>query len=286
MVREFKLLNEKGQEYSLMDIKNYCLLIEPEGLGYSYQTEYEQLGNTFVSNLRKIEQGSISGIVNFSNYDNFKQFVDFIEKSESLRLSYKIPFKTGSKEYFKDVNIQSLSKTQIQTNGIISEPIIFDCLSLWYEENTMIYSVGAQDNEIRWDFQWDSKFADYDTRSLTYINKGHVEAPILISIDGHIINPSISLYVEGELVQKVDFIVEINEYEQFLYGTKENYFYIRRQKTDGTFENLFNLDVLPDFQTVDEVIRLPKNKNCEIKLTADNEILSAQITILPQYKAV
>lgn len=29
MVREFYLQNEKGQEYSLMDIKNYCLLTEP-----------------------------------------------------------------------------------------------------------------------------------------------------------------------------------------------------------------------------------------------------------------
>ena len=32
VVREFKLLNEKGQEYSLMDIENYCLLTEPERL--------------------------------------------------------------------------------------------------------------------------------------------------------------------------------------------------------------------------------------------------------------
>ena len=29
MVREFKLINEKGQEYSLMNIKDYCLLTEP-----------------------------------------------------------------------------------------------------------------------------------------------------------------------------------------------------------------------------------------------------------------
>lgn len=29
MVREFYLLNEKGQEYSFMDIENYCLLTEP-----------------------------------------------------------------------------------------------------------------------------------------------------------------------------------------------------------------------------------------------------------------
>ena len=29
MVREFKLINEKGQEFSLMDIYNYCLLTDP-----------------------------------------------------------------------------------------------------------------------------------------------------------------------------------------------------------------------------------------------------------------
>ena len=29
MVREFKLVNEKGQEYSLMDIYNHCLLTDP-----------------------------------------------------------------------------------------------------------------------------------------------------------------------------------------------------------------------------------------------------------------
>ena len=29
VVREFNLINEKGQTFSLMDIKNYCLLTEP-----------------------------------------------------------------------------------------------------------------------------------------------------------------------------------------------------------------------------------------------------------------
>lgn len=157
-------------------------------------------------------------------------------------------------------------------------------MSLWYEENKTVYSIEPQTDEIRWDFLWDSKFADYDTRSLQYVNKGHVEAPITVSIDGHIINPVISLYVEGQLVQEVTFTVEIEEYEKLLYGTKENDFYIKRQKTDGTTESLFSLDVI-NFEN-DNVIRLPKNKSCEIKITADNEILNAEVTILPQYKAV
>lgn len=210
--------------------------------------------------------------------------VDFIEASESLRFSYKIPFQNGQKEYFKDVQIQSITKTQKQINGIISETVTFDCLSLWYEENTFIHTIQPQSDEIRWDFRWDSKFADYDTRSIQYINNGHVESPILVEMDGNIVNPKIQLYVEGELYQEVSFNVEIEQYEKLLYGTKENDFYLNRQKTDGTIESLFSLDVL-EFEN-DNVIRLPKNKSCEIRLTADNEVLNAKVTIFAYYKAI
>lgn len=284
MVREFKLVNEKGQEYSLMDIYNHCLLTDPSGLGYSYSTEYEQLGNTFVTNLRKFEQGQISGTANFLSYDNYKNLVDFIEASESLRFSYKIPFQNGQKEYFKDVQIQSITKTQKQINGIISETITFDCLSLWYEENTITYTVEQLENEIRWDFEWDSRFSDYASRTLQYINKGHIEAPVYIEIDGNVVNPVIELYVDGELYQTVEVKTTIAQYEKLIYDTRENQFTIAKQNTDGTLQSLFSLDYI-NFEN-DNVIRIPKNKSCEIRLTADNEVLNAQLTIYPRYKAV
>lgn len=285
MVREFNLINEKGQTFSLMDIRNAFLLTEPEGLGYGYNAEYQQLGNTFIENLRTIEQGQISGTANFLEYDNYKTFVDFVENAESLRFGYKIPYKDRStKEYFKDVNFKNITKTQKQINGIFSETVTFDCLSLWYEENTVIYSITPQTNEIRWDFMWDSRFTDYDTRNLQYINQGHTDAPILVEMDGHLVNPKIELYVDGELYQSVEINVEIQEYEKLLYGTKENDFYIRKQKTDGTTTDLFDLDHIK-FEN-DNVIRLPVNRSCELRLTAQNEVLNAQVTILPQYKSV
>lgn len=284
MVREFKLLNEKGQSYSLMDIENYCLLTEPSGLGYSYTTAYEHIGNTFITNLRNLEQGQISGAVNFKEYDNYLKLINFIEKSEKLRFSYKIPFKNGYKEYFKDLNIQSITKTEKQINGILSETIIFDCLSLWYEENKVIYEIKPAENELRWDFRWDSKFEDYDTRYLKYINDGHVEAPIELVIYGIVSNPTIELYIDGELYQTVEINVNILEFEKLTYGTKENEFYINKVNTDGTIENLFTLDNI-DFEN-DNVVRIPKNKSCELKLKADNEISNAEIIIYPQYKAI
>ena len=284
MVREFNLINERGQTFSLMDIENYCLLTEPNGLGYGYTTEFEQLGSTFISNLRRIEQGQITGIVNFLNYDNYKKMIDFIEQSESLKFSYKVPLKSGAKEYFKDVQIRDISKTEIQPNSVISETITFDCLSLWYEEKSTVFTIEPREDEIRWDFKWDSRFTGYNSRRLNFVNQGHIEAPILVEIEGSIANPQIDLYVDGQLYQSVAFTTNIQNYEKFLYGTKENEFYINKQNTDGTLTSLFNLDVI-NFNN-DNVIRIPRNRSCEIVLSADNDITKGQVTILVYYKAI
>lgn len=282
-VRRFLLENEKGQQLDMNDFKNSCLLISPTNLGYSNKSEFEQLGSTFIENNRIIEQKNPSGTIYFKSYDKCKEFIDFIEKSEILKWVYIIPFLSEDKTYYREVSIREFQKTEKKI-GMLACPIVFNGLSLWYEENTTTYKIEPSENEIRWDFKWDSKFSDYDTRSLQYVNNGHIEAPILVEINGHVINPSIELYIEGKLYQTVTFNTEIEEYEKLLYGTKENDFYIQRQKADGTLESLFSLDVI-DFEN-DNVIRLPKSKSCEIRLKADNEVLNAQITILAYYKAV
>lgn len=285
MVREFRLINEKGQEYSLMDIENHILLTEPSGLGYSYSTDYQQLGNTFISNLRRMEQGQISGTANFLEYDNFRDFIDFVEGSESLRFAYKIPYKNeGNKEYFKDIEIQSISKTQKQTNGIFSETVTFDCLSLWYEENTSTYIIEPSEKEIRWNFKWNRRFSNYTIRRLEYINRGHTQAPIYAEIEGSVINPNIEIYLDGILFQKIPLFITIQENEKLIYDSREAHFEISREKANGMIENLFNLDYI-DFSN-DNVVRIPKNKNCIIAITAENEIKKAQITIYPQFKVV
>ena len=285
MVKEFKLINEKGQEYSLMDLYNYCFLSDPSGLGYSYSTEYQQLGNTFLTNLRKMEQGQISGTANFSSYDNYRKLIDFIENSEQLRFAYKIPYMTGFKEYLKDVQIQNITKTQKLTDGILKETITFDCLSLWYEENTIEYTIEPMQDEMRWDFYWNSYFNDSNSTNIEYANKGQVEAPIAVEIDGAVSNPKIQLFVEGTLYQTVSINTNILEFEKLIYNSRENQFEISRIKTDGTKEKLFKWGII-NFEDEDVVIRIPKNKSCEIRLSADNTISRAKLTILPQYKCV
>lgn len=280
-VREFKLINEKGQEFSLMDIENYCLMTEPSGIGIEYSAEYEQLNNRFIENIKTIGQEAITGQVNFTSYDNYKKLADFI-LSDKIKIVYTIPYEQGERTFYRDISVTRLTKSEKNIYKILSETIVFMPLSLWYEKSNIVYKIGMEDSEIRWDFKWDSKFASNDIRSLKYINQGHTDADIYLEIDGEILNPVIELYVENELYQSVKIKTLINKYEKLIYNTQD--FEISRIKTDGTKESLFSLDII-DFSN-DNVIRIPPKKSCEIRLKADNNIDSARLSVYSYYVAV
>ena len=285
-VREFSLLDDLGNEFSLMDIENYCLLTDPNGLGYAYNTEYEQLGNTFVTNLRRTAQGKIDGTVNFLNYDNYKAMVDFIERANELRFKYVIPYQSGTRTYYKDINIASFEKSEIQPNGIISEAITFDGLSEWYAPNRAIFDMGATENEIRWDFKWDSRFTDKSERTINYVNEGQDDARVKIEILGECVKPVIILDIDGEEYQRITINATINEGEKFIYSSVENQFEMNKVNTNGTKTNLFNTTYIDPSENL--CIKIPQNINCSLTLTtyAGTDVQNATITIYEYYKAV
>ena len=285
-VREFSLLDNLGKEFSLMDIKNYCLLTDPKGLGYSYDTEYEQLGNTFVINLRNTAQNRIDGVVNFATYDNYKKLVDFIEGASDLRFKYVIPYENGTKTFYRKIAFASLEKSEIQPNGIISEGISFDGLSEWYSPNIATFDMGATGNEIRWDFRWDSRFSDKSNRTLNYINNGQDDARVKIEIGGECINPVIILNIDGQEYQRIDISTTIEEGEKLIYSSVENEFEISRLNTNGTKSSLFNTSNITPTQNL--CIKIPQNINCSITLTTllGTDVPSGSITIYEYYKSV
>ena len=269
MVREFYLLDENDNEFSLMDIYNYTLLTEPSGLGYGYDAQYEIVNNTFITNLRKIQLGQIIGTVNFLNYENYTKFIDFIEAAQSLRFKYRVPYEERYKEYFKDVNLQSITKSQKQQNGIISESVSFDCLSLWYQPTPITVSIDPSDSNIN-----------------LIKNTGHVPAPVEITLVAlqEVVNPKIDLYIDDELYQSVPIKLTMKVNEKLLYGTKDNDFHVNLEHTDGTLENLFSLANLT-FNN-DNVIRLPTNKTSKLKISSEKGFFNQNILAYPEFKAV
>lgn len=281
MVRQFNLLNEKDEKFSLMNMQEYCLLTSPAGLGYSYSTSYEQLANLFVQNIRTLEQGKIEGIVNFLTYENFWNFVNYIENAESLRLEYIIPFNDDTKTFYRDVQISNLSKTEKTLNGVISESITFNCTGLWYQEAITEYGFGDQD--IVWDFRWDPFFADYTERTIEFENDGHTEAPFQVSMTGNIIKPKISVIQNNQVINSIAFPFTLLAGETLQYSSKENELYIRKIGTDGTITNLFNSSYIDINNT--NIFTLPKGTSI-LSVSAENDIYYGNVDIYKRYKIV
>lgn len=282
-VRRFILENEKGQQFRLDNLDEGCFLTSPSGLGYSYDVKFIQLKHIFIENYKANEQKNPKGILYFKSYDKVKEFCDFVEMSEKLKLVYIVPSKENDKVYYRDINIKKIEKTE-KTGKWLACQVEFFGISLWYEENTITYTIEPLTDELRWDFTWDSAFNDNSSQSINYQNRGHIEAPILLEVEGAVSNVIIDIYIDNELVQDVKFKTNILKYEKLIYNSKENEFSIKKIKADGTEENLFDLDVI-DFEN-NNVIRIPRNKTCEIRLRADSTIENAKLIIYPQYLCV
>ena len=285
-IRNFYFENEKGETIDCQKIDGGLFLYNVTGLGYEKSIEYEQLGNTFIPNKEKLVQNQINGELEFYNmtYEEYQKFIDFLNFSIELKLIY-VPKTSKRTKYYRDVDVCKIDKAEEDDFNILTCPITMNCKSLWYQEKTIIHELNpSEDNVMRWDFKWDSRFTDYDSSSLNLKNEGHVQAPVVIELFGRIVNPRFELWVEGVKYQTVPINVTIEEFEKLLYGTKENDFYICKQNTDGTIEDLFKDNVISIEN--DNVIRIPKKKSCELKIIADTEVQKAKITMFVYYIAV
>lgn len=226
-------------------------------------------------------QGSIAGELVFKSYDNYKKIIDFIESAESLKFVYKVPYENGFIEYFKDIDISNIDKTEKDPSGVLICPATFTTKSLWYEQKETVLTVGEDEDEIRWDFTWDSRFADYSTRSMIFENKGHTEAPFKLEIEGYVKNPSIFIYKDNKLTGKLELTLELQENEKLIYCTRDTDLYLIKQDTEGVETNLFEC-LSPNFVNF---LKLNKGVNV-IKLLAEQDITKAKITTYVEYKAV
>ena len=281
-IRRFLLENEKGQQFRLDDLNEGCFLVSPTNFGYSYNIDFVQLGFDFIENNRKIKQNNPKGTLYFKSYDKVTEFANFIESSAKLKWLYIIPYETIEKTYYRDVTIIKLDKTE-KTGKWLACPVEFAGKSLWYEQNETIFKIETYEDEMRYPYTWNSRYIDYNTRSIQFNNKGHIEAPFQVEIDGFVQNPTISILVDDEEYASIKVPITINEYEKLLYSSKTGEIYIQKQNTDGTKENLWKKSYI-DIRK-QNIFKLPIGVS-EIRLTADDDVLNAKLTIFPQYKAV
>lgn len=281
-IRNFYFENEIGQRIDCQKINGNLFFYNVSGLGYEEEIEYEQVDDNFIVNKRRMKQNQINGDLEFYNmtYDEYCNFVDFILSASSLKLVY-VPKKTIRTEYYRDIDLFKIDKGEEDEYKTLVCPISMNATSLWYEAKEVVYAIDTVDNELRWDFEWDAIFTAYDDRNITFENKGHVEAPFKLELDGEVINPIITILEGNKEVKQLDLTgLTINSGEKFVYDTKGPFQSIYKL-SQGEKINLFNF-LNPNFINF---YKLRKGEST-IRLEAENEITSGKLTIYIQYKTV
>lgn len=280
MIRTFTLINEYGQTYALNDVRT-GFLMNPSGLGYAINRNYTLFGSEWIKSDDQIEQTTITGTIVFGSdnpYQRAHEFVEFVMTSSALTLSYQ----TDAGIYYKDVDINRYSKTEIGAANTLQCEVELTPKTLWYLPNNQIIKLETvAGTGLRFTFKLPNRWMNYTNGTATVVNDGHVPAPFKATIEGAISNPSIILLQNGEEVARLDVTAEIDEGETLEYSSKDGDVYLYVDDGNGNRTDLAtSLDI-----TNDNIFKIPIG-TYQLKLEADSQITSATFTIYKQYIAV
>lgn len=280
MIRTFTLINEYGQTYALNDVRTGFML-NPAGLGYAINRNYTLFGSEWIKSDSQIEQTAITGTIVFGSdnpYQRAHEFVEFVMTSKDLTLSYQ----TDAGTYYKDVDINRYTKTEVNTSGFLQCEVELTPKTLWYLPNNQVIKLETvAGTGLRFTFKLPNRWMNYTNGTATVTNDGHVPAPFKASIDGAISNPSIILLQNNEEVARLDVVADIAAGSTLEYSSKDGDVYLYVDDGNGNHTDLAtSLDI-----TNDNIFKIPIG-TYQLRLEADSQITNATFVIYKQYIAV
>lgn len=275
MIRFFALVNEYGGQYEL-NSPDTGIFTEPQGLGYELNVSYANIGSGFIKNFMKEKQQTITGTLVLDGaaaYTKYQALADFINHSQSIKLLYS----TAAGDYYRDVDIVSLGKSEVSQKRVLECPIKFVCRSLFYSNHVNRFKIERVEGEVRWDFRWDVRFNDYGSRTLSIDNNGHVPAPFELELYGYCENPKVIVSQNKKEIASCTFPTTLQTDEKIIYSSLDGNLYCYRVDKNGNQVNF--TDKLDIHNT--NFFKLPVG-DCVIDFTSDTG--AANKTILTVYK--
>lgn len=185
-MRTFALKNaDTGERYSLMSVEHY--FSDPKGLGTNYDISGANTGRTFVITNKQRAINAPSGNMIFANYDEYNKFIAFCN-CKNLQFCYS----PSGKEYMMDISLASCEKTEAAENGMLTCPVTFNGLSLWYTEEFIEQPFKVSDSTL--------DHATFTKDDLLHIGKAGHKSEISIEIDFAQVNLSKWWLMEMALV--------------------------------------------------------------------------------------
>ena len=171
-MRKFYIENEIGSRLPLNGEQG-IFLSNPAGLGLTMPSAFADIHSGFFRELSKDSepQSTVTGDLVFigdNAYADYRSFVDWCSGSESLRLIYK-PY--GSTEFYRDICLSYLTKTELTDTRWLTVPTSLACLSPWYRAAPTSMSMSTESGYVL-------KYPYSYTKDLIYSSSSAVAWPL------------------------------------------------------------------------------------------------------------
>lgn len=193
----------------------------PSGLGTTMGNSFTEISDGFFRTTnKKQKQGSIAGDLTFfsSAYTAYETFVNSLFTAKKIVFVYD----PAGVEYFIDVELNYITKTESVLGAYMTVPISFIPLSMWYTETTLT-----------------------GTGSVSVSAGGHIGAAVVVEVSGELVNPVITLASGGEAFAACNLNYEMDAADVLEYSTlyDDSHVYLNGDDAIGrvfAFSNLYS----------------------------------------------
>ena len=262
------------------------------GLGMTLAPSYADLSRGFfvpVSDEAE-PQASIPFTLWFTRnpYDIYQDLVNWITAAGTLTIVYN---PTGKQEYWRDVTINFLQKSELNEVGWLEIPCSFLCNTPWYLPTPTSLSLesGGTDESKRYDYYYteDLRYGNDSSATLsgTIAGAGHVPGSLDLTYYGAITNPKIRLVgnITGKTYGICSVSVTLAPSDTLKVSTRYENSYVKRISANGVETDL--LDAL-DLSTT-PFFHIPVDEPCTISVEADAAFTGlADLLIYYYYRSV
>lgn len=249
-MRQFKLINAKGQEYSLM--RRDAFFHDPVGFGFGTIPEVQRTGNSLLLIKADEEQPMPSGSITFAGYKQYDEFQEFINQG-GIVLCYK-PLNV-----WRYINVEiSIEKDEITKNTHRLEcPVQFTGTSFWYEKITAYRSVKLAGDGKRYGYTYPYTYIE-NRPGIIDVNNGSKKSYCKIHIFGPCTNPAFTISSNRERIADGRVLCSVPEGHKLVLDSSPATMEISEYTVNGDFVSDRYGD--SDFST-DRLIQLPAGES-------------------------
>ena len=290
-IRKLYLQNAAGERYGLNGEKGvYASSLS--GFGLTLSPTFADLSRGFfvpVSDESE-PQATIPFTLTFTKnpYDSFRSLVDWLNAAGTVTIAYN---PTGKQEYWRDVTVNFLQKSELNQVGWLEIPSSFFCNTPWYlpEPTTLQLETGGTDESKRYDYEYteELKYGADSSAALsgTIAGAGHIPGSLELTYHGAITNPKIRLTgnISGKTYGVCAVSVVLAPSDTLKLSTRYENSYVKRITAAGVETDL--LDALDLSST--PFFHIPVDEPCEISVEADAPFTGyADLLIYYYYRSV